>query len=123
MNTNIEKYTNRTGTSSFFRNHHKEINDEDIITHKVKCISLSNLVKEQSIEHIDLLQIDTEGYDYEILKSINFNEIKPSIVSFEHGVRMGIMSKEQLFEIQNILMDNGYSVLIDEHDVRAHLIS
>ena len=88
-----------------------------------KCISLSDLIKEQNIKHIDLLQIDTEGYDYQILKSIDFTIVKPTIISFEHGVRMGIMTKEQLFEIQNLLMDNGYSVLVDEHDVRAYLIS
>ena len=40
----------------------------------VKCISFSDFIKLNSIDSLDLLLIDTEGYDYQILMSIDFNQ-------------------------------------------------
>jgi hypothetical protein len=41
------------------------------------------LVKKHGIQDVDILQIDTEGYDYEIVNTIPFNIIKPKIVRYE----------------------------------------
>lgn len=120
----LTKYGDRAiGTPSFFKEHHKlnNIDEIDIIEVPVKCISLIDLIKKYELEKVDLLQIDTEGYDYEIIKQMDFSILKPSIISFEHGVRMGIMVYDQLKEIEEILFKEGYKVLIDEHDVRAFL--
>lgn len=124
VNPELAKYGERTkGTPSFFKEHHKlsDVDEEDIIEIPVKCLTFQELLDQNNVKNIDLLQIDTEGYDYEIIKMIDFSKTKPSIISFEHGVRMGIMSYEQLMEIQRILFDQGYKILIDEHDVRAYL--
>jgi len=124
VNPKLEKYGDRaTGTPSFFKEHHKlnNIDESDIIEVPVKCVSLNELIELYQIKKIDLLQIDTEGYDYEIIKMIDFSKIKPSIISFEHGVRMGIMTYGQLMETEKILFEQGYKILVDEHDVRAYL--
>ena len=37
-----------------------------------------------NVDHIDLLHIDAEGYDFEIIKTINFDRITPSMILYEH---------------------------------------
>lgn len=113
------------GTASFNKNHHElgAIQPTDIIEQKVQCISLDELIKEYNISHIDLLQIDTEGYDYEIIKMIDFSKMAPSIISFEHGLEAGIMSGAHLFEIQQLLLRHKYNIIITENDAIAYKVT
>ena len=123
VNPDKKQYPEWTkGTASFNKRHHQlsEINDTDIIEEKVQCISYDELIKEYKISHIDLLQIDTEGYDYDIIKMIDFDKLAPSIISFEHGITSGIMNKEKLFEIQELLFRNKYNIIIMENDAIAY---
>ncbi|MBY0360176.1 MAG: FkbM family methyltransferase [Candidatus Obscuribacterales bacterium] len=48
------------------------------------CISLSSLLKRNKITKFDVLLIDTEGYDFEIIKQIDFSFCKPKIIIYEH---------------------------------------
>jgi hypothetical protein len=50
----------------------------------VELITFSDLCKAYSISEIELLQIDTEGLDYEIVNSINFEEIRINALIFEY---------------------------------------
>jgi FkbM family methyltransferase len=110
------------GTPSFFKSHHKLSNilEEDIIEESVKCISFNELIEQFNIKKIDLLQIDTEGYDSEIIKMIDFEILNPSIISFEHGMKQGIMSLQQFEECQKILLNNNYEMVILENDAIAY---
>lgn len=59
-------------------------NKEDYITHDViECVTFQYILEAYQVEHIDLLQIDTEGYDFEILKLFDFGNYRPAIVIFE----------------------------------------
>ena len=49
----------------------------------MNCITFNDLIKKYKVKKIDLLHIDTEGYDYEILKTLDF-KIKPNMILFEH---------------------------------------
>jgi FkbM family methyltransferase len=62
---------------------HREFYMLHRIAEQVECISFSDLVKRHDIEQIDFLQIDTEGYDYEILKSIDFEKRRPRFINYE----------------------------------------
>ena len=50
----------------------------------IKIISLDYYLKNNNIKFIDLIKIDTEGYELEILKGLskNFNKVK--FIYFEH---------------------------------------
>lgn len=89
---------------------------------KVKCISFPNFIKEHSIDKLDLLLLDTEGYDYQILMSIDFTQIKPRIIRFEHGVRNQVMSNEKFIEICNRLNSFGYQIIAESYDATAYLL-
>lgn len=49
----------------------------------IKTLTFSSLIEKYKIQKIDLLHSDTEGFDYQILKTINFSEIHPDIILFE----------------------------------------
>ena len=51
---------------------------------KLKGITLKNLLSKNSVSSIDLLHIDTEGYDWKILSQLELDNYKPSIILFEH---------------------------------------
>ena len=81
-------------------------------------MSFADLLNEYNIERIDLLQIDTEGYDSEIIRGLDFSKIKPSFIHFEHGE--GVMSKEDFSEVLDILHRNGYEIAMEPNDVTAY---
>jgi FkbM family methyltransferase len=119
-NKNYPEWTK--GTPSFNKSHHKLsfIEEIDIVEELVKCISFDDLIEQYSIKKIDLLQIDTEGYDLEIIKMINFDIVSPTIISFEHGMKQGIMSLRQFEECQEILFKNNYNIVVLENDAIAY---
>lgn len=58
--------------------------DERLVETEVPCTTFSELCKRHGIAQLDLLQIDTEGYDYEILKTIDFARWRPRLIVYEH---------------------------------------
>jgi FkbM family methyltransferase len=54
-----------------------------IVTTEVECITFAELLRRYAVNKIDLLQIDAQGYDYEILKSVDFDVVRPAIINFE----------------------------------------
>ncbi len=55
-----------------------------VIKEKVNCITLKSLVEKHNFPKINILQIDTEGHDYEIIRSIDFVNLRPEIIIFEY---------------------------------------
>ena len=63
--------------------HHREFLLENRIRETVHCITLHQLLDRHEISRLDLLQIDAEGYDYEILRTIDFERIRPRFINYE----------------------------------------
>ena len=82
---------------------------------KVECITYLDLLKRHSIETVDILQIDTEGFDYEIIKSIDFNISRPQVLIFEHRH----LSKNNYRDCIKLLEYHGYYTFKAEYDVVA----
>ena len=93
---------------------------ECIIEEKVVCISLDKLIDKYSVSKIDLLQIDTEGYDYEIISNMDFSRIKPRIIHFEHELKLGTMSKENFTKLADLLIQHDYFLIVDKIDAIAY---
>ena len=55
-----------------------------ITSEPVQSLTFDDLVKTYNIDHVDFLLIDTEGFDYEILKLIDLRTYKPLIVLYEY---------------------------------------
>lgn len=78
---------------------------------QVKTITFETLFRANKIDELDLLQIDTEGYDAEILRLFNFNTWRVPIVGFEHKH----LSRGDFEQTLELLMDHGYRISIG-HD-------
>lgn len=88
----------------------------------VKTITFDSFV--YGIDKIDLLAIDTEGYDYEIIKSIDFDKHQPSLILFEHihlyeGPRWRRNLRKKIEEVHTYLNDRGYVCIKFDTDTLA----
>src|SRR5258708_7482529 len=59
------------------------IRENQIQSVAVRCATVASLLQEYGLAHCALLQIDAEGYDYQIIQSIDFRTVQPLIVRFE----------------------------------------
>lgn len=79
----------------------------------VPCYTLSTLLDKTQICPIDILQIDTEGYDAEILRMVDFARLNPAIIQFEHAH----LSKSDFQDCARILIERGFKVAWDSLDM------
>ena len=52
---------------------------------EVPAMTLDALLAKHGIEQLDLLQIDTEGFDWEVLQAIDLTRFRPAIIHIETG--------------------------------------
>lgn len=91
--------------------------DDLIEVERVNCITFDTLLNILEIDRIDLLQIDAEGYDFEILKTIDFERVKPKIIHYEHMH----LNKEQDDECVRYLINQGYLIAREFENTVAYL--
>ena len=107
-----------SGSASFDRDHLLACRTripnigEMIIERRVACISFDDLMADAGATHLEVLQIDAEGYDLEVLKLANIEARKPSIVRFEHLN----LSRSQWNEAARILVKNEYALAKSGND-------
>ena len=103
---------------SFDKNHilnHKnkrfKIQEEDIQQIDIEFITFEDLMMKYSINLIDKLQIDVEGAEYEIMKSIDYKKIRINNIIFEAKHFDGtFVEGKKLQEVKEILISNGYTL-------------
>jgi FkbM family methyltransferase len=84
----------------------------------VPCRTLASVIEEYGAGALDLLHIDTEGYDYEILKMFPFKSFQPELVIFEHTH----LKAEDLNAAQELLKGFGYGTARADVDIVATLL-
>jgi FkbM family methyltransferase len=90
----------------------------DVQVARVPCWTLSTLLgKLKAPRQIDLLLIDAEGWDYEIIRSIDFAAVKPRIIRYEHQV----LSERDRNACLEFLAQQGYRFLLEDADTTAML--
>ena len=117
-----------SGIGSFNKNHildHKtkrfKIEDHDIVEIEIEFITFDSLINKYSIKSIDKLQIDVEGAEYEILKSIDLKNIEIKSIQFESKHFDGTFKEgPKLDEIRQKLKSEGYNLnQIDNENIIA----
>ena len=79
-------------------------------TYKVRTISLNDLLhKYQAPKNFDYLSIDTEGTEYEILKSLDFSKFKPKVITCEHNFN------DNRNLIKEFLFGKGYEIFAGQN--------
>jgi FkbM family methyltransferase len=90
--------------------------DELLRSEAIECVAINDLLAEADADHIDLLQIDVEGYDHELVAALDLDRFAPSIVRFEHVH----LTREQHEASIGKLIAHGYRVCLEEHDTLAY---
>lgn len=104
----INKYPDWVkGIASIDTKHHLKtgIDSNDIVKETVKADSLMNILnKNLKSFSLDYIQIDTEGFDFEVVKMIDFGAVSPKMIKYE-SVNL---SKEDQYKLIVLLEKNGY---------------
>ncbi len=73
----------------------------------VPCMKLAEVLDETDFpRNIDVLQVDTEGFDDQVIYNSDIDELKPNLIFFE----ISLLSEQKLESIQTYLEDRGYFV-------------
>ena len=81
-------------------------NRKESIVYRVKTVSLNGLLEDHSApDHIDFLSIDTEGSEFEILSSLNFQKYSFGFICVEHN------HTENKQKIESLLNSRGYKAV------------
>ena len=86
-----------------------QVPNEDVVEGAlVTCMSMSSLCDKYSVDKdLNLLLIDAEGYDGQIIMSIDFSIVRPKAIIFEHHA-MG----DDYERLVDFLSQNGYQIKI-----------
>ena len=91
-------------------------NKADLIeTVLVPTITVESLLNKHHIKAVNVLCIDTEGYDFEVLKLVNLKQLKPEVIFFESKN----LSNEDFIAAKNLLIEEGYDLFWEKGDTLA----
>jgi len=90
--------------------HHRP---ENIVAEQFPSVTFNNLLDHYSINIVDRLYVDTEGYDIDILRSIDYSKFKIKYIQFESTHSDGAFSgrTKKLANFMNELRELGYSFM------------
>lgn len=92
---------------TFIKNiHYGQDLEKRITSEPLPVITFEDLLKKNNFPKVDLLHTDTEGFDYKILRSINFAEYDIKIVLFEGEW----MTQFELRELIQYLRKYNYNI-------------
>ena len=74
----------------------------------MKQLSLSNYIIEKNINKIDFIKIDTEGYEYYVLKGLQNQFQKVKLILFEHHYDNMLIKNYKFTDIHNFLLKNNF---------------
>ena len=81
----------------------------------VRCENFHYILDKYEMNKLDLLQIDAEGYDFELLKIFPFSRVIPKIIHFEH-IHLNEIDRNNCLEF---LHNIGYSFVVEYFDITA----
>jgi FkbM family methyltransferase len=74
----------------------------------VEQINFEEYLEKRKIEKVDLLKIDTEGYELEVIKGLNNSISKVSAILFEHHYDNMIIKNYTFSDINELLNSKGF---------------
>jgi FkbM family methyltransferase len=107
-----------TMAASFDRNHLRRhgIPDEEIFAQPVVCHTVESALGIAGFDQVDLVQIDAEGFDWPIIRSMDFSRLQPAIIRFEYRN----MSDRDADSCLEFLAVHGYRFLLEPRDIIAY---
>jgi FkbM family methyltransferase len=106
--------------ASFDRHHLRKhgISDSDIVARPVPCHTVESALRVAGLANVDLIQIDAEGYDWPIMRSIDLTRIRPRMIRFEYRHMTDADADACLAH----LASHGYRFILESNDIIAVLL-
>lgn len=107
------------GLGSFFseviKSHKNLVPDIEryLVEEQVQGMTFEELARKHQINRIDLLHVDTEGFDSEVLKQVFQTGFRPSLVLFEHKH----LKAEEKAARMSALRQSGYTLYEGRDDI------
>lgn len=97
--------------------HREHIPDIDsrLVERMVPCLTVEGLCQLHAIKRVDLVQSDTEGHDFEVLKLLDLPQRRPKLVLYEHHH----LNAADRRAAQELLTANGYEYFEFGYDTLA----
>lgn len=86
-----------------------------IVEEDVECLPLQDVLDRNGVKAIDLVHIDTEGFDYKVLSQLDLTRYKPSVILFEHH----LLPDEEFVAARKLLHGAGYRLVQYGNDILA----
>lgn len=80
--------------------------EQRLVCTQVPAITFDTLCRRYGVEQVDLIHIDTEGYDWQIIQMIDWSRVRPKILMFEHHH----LGAEARAECETLLRGLGYEL-------------
>lgn len=82
---------------------------------EVSVQTIKSICDKHRLGKIEILLIDAEGYDWEIIKTLDFNQLRPSLLVYEHS---NLSENDKLLSWKQ-LQQHGYILVIEDRDTLA----
>jgi len=77
----------------------------------ITILTLDHFIEKNHIENIDLIKIDTEGYELNVLKGLSKNSKKVKLIYFEHHYDDMIIKDYKFSDIHKFLKNKGFIMI------------
>ncbi len=92
--------------------------DPFLVSKEVSCLRLSDLMDRNNVTHVDVISIDTEGYDGKIVKQIDLSRYHPELIIYESEH----LTAEEQAQCCKFLLGHGYEVYDDSENTLARRV-
>ena len=107
--------SNKNGTATFYHNANTTMNslnevvkDEKLESETVETVTIKKLFDDYKIDHVDLLNLDVEGEEFNILSSDEFTEVAPKIKTMV--VEYHAWTNTSFVQLITMLEDRGFTI-------------
>ena len=105
INLDSDYYKKKNKIITFFSNKKNLLKN----VQSISIVSLSKIIQENKINKIDILKIDTEGFEFNVLKGVNKTDYeKINYIYLEHHYDLMINKGYTFSEINNFLVKNNF---------------
>lgn len=95
-----------SGLSDFHRTHEQ--------TGLVDMTTVAEIVTDRGLRHIDFLKIDVEGFDFDVLRGVPWDTVRPDVIECEFEDAKTVPLGHTTSDIADFLIGMGYSVYLSE---------
>ena len=77
----------------------------------LECVTVSDILKENNLNHIDFLKTDVEGLDFDIIQSIESMLPKVNVIKSEIRFEPFYIGEKPFYEVCKYLSDHGFQFI------------